>query len=57
MPFADRQFDHAVDVTYESMVAHHGRFFSLVWRNVQCMLGRSSMREGNLRQLFTVGMR
>ena len=29
VPFVDRQFDHAIDVTYESMIAHHGRFFSL----------------------------
>ncbi len=29
IPLANRQFDHAIDVTYESQIAHHGRFFSL----------------------------
>ena len=29
IPLPNRQFDHAIDVTYESQVAHHGRFFSL----------------------------
>jgi len=29
IPFAKRQTDHEIDVTYESAVAHHGRFFSL----------------------------
>ena len=29
MPFAKRQIDHEIDVTYESAIAHHGRFFTL----------------------------
>ena len=29
MPFTKRQIDHEIDVTYESAIAHHGRFFSL----------------------------
>ena len=29
IPLPNRQFDLAIDVTYESQVAHHGRFFSL----------------------------
>ena len=29
IPFAKRQTDHEIDVTYESAIAHHGRFFSL----------------------------
>ena len=39
IPFSKRQTDHEIDVTYESAIAHHGRFFSL--SRLQFMLGRS----------------
>lgn len=30
IPFPNRQFDHAIDVTYAAaIIAHHGKFFSL----------------------------
>ena len=29
IPLPNRQYDHAIDFTYESQVAHHGRFFTL----------------------------